>query len=166
MKTEIENSMRILLESNRTGFEEDHMNLHPRQAPWTNLLFAGALALGCSGGSGNDIASDLAIDATDALTSEILPDAYDEGQSEAGIDAPQGCSFPALDACPDGFLCIQSQPPYCSTDFIGGCQPVPSECPVAEGSPVCHCGDPGIRWASECEARRAGYGGRLGPCGD
>jgi hypothetical protein len=76
---------------------------------------------------------------------------------------PETCGPSIVPGCPTGHLCVQHLPPYCSTDYLGRCQPVPTDCPPGNGPSVCPC-DGFPEYPSECEARKAGYKGLLSPC--
>lgn len=89
--------------------------------------------------------------------------AADTTPVDAGTDAGAISCANNGDPCPDGMQCVQTAPPFCSTDYIGVCEPIDSEatCPAV---PVCGCD--GQEWGDACQAREAGYTEIFVPCDD
>jgi hypothetical protein len=80
-----------------------------------------------------------------------------------------GRSGPLLERCPTGYQCLGHTEPYCYAQKPGRCEPIPVNCPeptpgdAVKADCVEHATNYGVTlpadgvFASECEARRAGY---------
>jgi starvation-inducible outer membrane lipoprotein len=96
--------------------------------------------------------------ADEAEAADISPD-----ESLDGEELPSACGVAMIPGCGQGRLCVQTQPPYCSADYIGYCMTVPDDCSDVPEHMVCAC-DTLTIYRNECEARQAGFGGLLIEC--
>jgi hypothetical protein len=132
------------------------------------LCFVPGLA-GCGEGGGRTGDGEIE-EAADSIEGDAEgngdPDASQVDAVDAGPDEGNtgSCATAGDPPCDEGYLCVQSQPPYCSGDYIGYCILRPVNCTGKPGDPVCTCDDSHTPYSNECEARKAGYGGLLEDC--
>lgn len=130
------------------------------KAAWA-LASVGALALAAGlRCTGNDDGGSPPRDAADGdSTSEENEASTDDTDAETdGTDGPVGdgenCSNNSEPGCAGGLQCVQESPPFCSTDYLGRCEPIPTDCSGAPIDEVCNCEE--TSFSSPCEARRNG----------
>ncbi|MBI5487203.1 MAG: hypothetical protein HY905_07710 [Deltaproteobacteria bacterium] len=124
---------------------------------------------GCYESAGNDAGADAGTDADAAtdtgtdLSVEVDAAADAEADAEAdGAGPGDPCGAAMTPGCLPGLLCVQSGPPYCSSDYVGTCAAPPDDCTGAPGATVCDCS--GNPYHNLCEGRRARVGTWLTPC--
>ncbi|MBI5502194.1 MAG: hypothetical protein HY907_18260 [Deltaproteobacteria bacterium] len=100
-------------------------------------------------------------DADAATDAETATDTAADGDTD-GAGPGDPCGAAMTPGCLPGLLCVQSGPPYCSSDYVGACAAPPVSCAGEPAVTVCDC--PGSPYRSECEARRAGIATWLTPC--
>lgn len=108
----------------------------------------------------------------DALGPDAAPDAApdadgpDAGAPDADAGGPDVVDPLRCDSvsreCPEGLLCVQSDPLECAAEWTGRCERIDPDAICAE---VLVCGCDGEPLGTACDAREAGYGEAFGECG-
>ena len=86
----------------------------------------------------------------------------DEGD-EGWLLEGENCSNIGMPGCAKGLACVSNgSSGVCSTDYLGRCEPIPSNCNDVAYSPVCDCS--GEQYDNLCELRKTGYENSVFTC--
>ena len=141
--------------------------IRTRHARRTLVALLPFLVPGCyesaGGDGGTDAEATADVDATGDTGAEADAET-DPGTDGVADGAGPGdpCGAAMTPGCLSGLLCVQTAPPYCTSDYIGTCTARPASCAGEPEATVCEC--TGSPHHNECEARLAGVATLLTPC--